>query len=101
MWDPFLVYTDKLTEALDEVLAIKCREASSDSRLIHAFHVLFWPEYPYLSIHTTVCFHTFKKLKLKKKMQSLLLSLNVTDTNYYMVYQIVGCDQPWGSTYIS
>jgi hypothetical protein len=31
MWDPFLLYTDKLTEALDEILAIKCRKASSKS----------------------------------------------------------------------
>jgi hypothetical protein len=31
MWDPFLVYTDKLTEALDEVLALKCRKAGSYS----------------------------------------------------------------------
>jgi hypothetical protein len=94
MWDPFLVYADEPAEALDKVLAIKCRKASSYSRLIHAFHVPLWPEYPYLPVHAAVRFHTFKQLEFKK-LQSLLLNLHATKKNYHMVSQTVGCHLPW------
>lgn len=63
MWHPFLVYTDKPTKALDQLTANKCRKTGPHSRLIHTFHVLFWAEDAYFSIHTTICFHTFKQLK--------------------------------------
>jgi len=68
MWHPFLVYTNKPTKAFDQLTAIKSRKTSPHSRLIHTFHVLFRAEDAYFSIHTTICFHTFKELKFYNLM---------------------------------
>ena len=80
MWHPFLVYADKPTKALDQVTAIKCRKTSPHSRLIHTSHILFWAEDAYFSIHTTICFHTFKQLKFYNLMCNFQSSLRKSNS---------------------